>query len=420
MKIFYKCCCGIDVHRSTLKANLRRTGVKGKKDLDEVREFGTMTHELLELADWLKEAGCTHIGVESTGVFWKPLFNILACDFDIILVNAKHYRGIPGHKTDAKDSRWLGNLLQHGLLKASFIPPQHIRDLRDLTRQRRKLIQEKSSVVNRIHKILQDANIKLSSVISDIMGISGREILRMLIHGETDSAKMSECARGRMKTKKKELSYALEGGVTQHHRFMLTQHLKQIEFLEELIMEFNHRIDNHLHGQNVKGEDSSDLVKLLETIPGVERRSAEEIIAEIGTNMNQFPNEGHLSSWAGVCPGNNETGGKRKSGKTTKGSRWLKATLGEIAWAASRTKSTYLSAHYRRIVRRRGKPKSIVAVGHTMLVIAYHMIKHRIPYKELGADYFDKMDEKKLVSNMVKRLKRLGYDIDLDDLKKAA
>lgn len=420
MKVFYNCCCGIDVHRSTLKANLRRTGLKGKKDLDEVRKFGTMTHELVALADWLKEAGCTHIAVESTGVFWKPLFNVLDDDFEIILVNARHYRGIPGHKTDAKDCRWLGELLQHGLLKASFIPPQHIRDLRDLTRQRRKLIQEKSSVVNRIHKVLQDANIKLSSVISNIMGTSGQEMLRLLIKGETDVEKLAECARGRMKTKRTELAEALLGFITPHHCFMLSQHFKQIDFLEDLISDFNHKIRNHVHGHNAKGENFSELIKILETIPGIDRRSAEEILAEIGTNMNQFPSEDHLSSWAGVCPGNNETGGKRKSGKTTKGSRWLKSTLGEIAWAASRTKGTYLSAHYKRIARRRGRKKAIVAVGHTMLVMAYHMIKNRLLFKELGDDYFEKMGKETMARYMVKRLKKLGYQVELDQLKKVA
>ncbi len=419
MKIFYKCCCGMDVHRSIIKANLRRHGVKGKKDLDEVRTFGTMTRDLLALLDWLKEAGCTHIGMESTGVFWKPIFNVLGADFDIILVNARHYRAIPGHKTDAKDCRWLGELLQHGLLKASFIPPQPIRELRDLTRQRRRFIQDKASGVNRIHKVLQDANIKLSSVITDIMGKSGLEMLERLIKGETNAVQIAECARGKMKSKKEQLVYALEGKVTSHHRFMLSKHMKQIQFLEEMVEEFDQRVDEHVKAQ---GEDFAELIPLLITKPGVEKRSAEEVLAEIGADMNQFPNEDHLSSWAGMCPGNNETGGKRKSGKTTKGSRWLRATLGEIAWAASRTKGTYLSAHYKRIARRRGKKKAIVALGHTMLVIMYHIIKQRLPYNELGDDYFNKIDKEKLTKNMVKRLEKLGYEVQLTkkEEKKAA
>lgn len=410
LKVFYKCCCGIDVHRSIIKANLRRVGVKGKNNLNEVRKFGTMTRDLLALADWLKEAGCTHIAIESTGVFWKPVFNILDAYFEVILVNARHYRGVPGHKTDAKDCCWLGELLQHGLLKASFIPPQPIRELRDLTRQRRKLIEDKSSVINRIHKVLQDANIKLSSVITDIMGKSGVDMLERLIKGETDAVEIAECARGKMKAKKEQLVYALEGRVTENNRFLLSQHFKQIKFLEEMIEEFDKQIDKHIKAQ---GEDFCQLVEIVTTLRGTDRRSTEDVLAEIGVDMNQFPTDENLSSWAGICPGNNETGGKRKSGKTTKGSKWLRAALGEMAWAASRTKGTYLSAHYKRIARRRGKKRAIIALAHTMLVIIYHMIKNRLPYNELGDDYFNKMDKEKLKNNMVKRLEKLGYKVDL-------
>lgn len=414
MKIFYNCCCGMDIHRSIIKANLRRTGVEGKPDLNEVRKFGTMTGDLLELADWLKDAGCTHVAMESTGVFWKPVFNILGADFEVILVNARHYRSVPGHKTDARDCRWIGELLQHGLLKASFIPPQPIRELRDLTRHRRRLIQEKSSVVNRIHKILQDANVKLSSVITDIMGKSGKEMLEKIIAGEIDAAKIAECAHGKMKAKKDDLVRALESKVTVHHRFMLSKHLKQIHFLEEMIEEFNQQIDAHVKAQ---GEDFLALIPLLTTIPGVDTCTAKEILAEIGADMNQFPNQDHLSSWAGVCPGNNESAGKRKSAKTTKGSHWLRATLGEISWAASHTKNTYLSAHYKRIARRRGRKKAIVALGHTMLVIIYHMIKNRLPYNELGKEYFNKMDKEKIIKSMVKRIEKIGYKVELSKVE---
>jgi transposase len=419
MRLLYKCCCGLDVHRSFVVANIRRYGIKGKKNLNEVRRFGTMTHDLLELGDWLKEAGCTHIAIESTGVFWKPIFNVLGSEFEIILVNARHCKSLPGRKTDVKDCQWLCELLQHGLLKASFIPPPLIRQLRDLTRQRRQLVGEKTSVVNRIHKVYQDANIKLSSVISDIMSKSGQEMLERIIQGETDVEKLADCARGKMKEKKKELALALEGRVTAHHRFMLSKHLKQLRFLEELIGEFDQQIDQHIQSG---GEDFFALIPLLTTIPGVDKRSAQEVLAEIGADMNQFPNEDHLSSWAGVCPGNNITGGKRKSGKTTKGCVWLKAALGEIAWAASRTKGTYLTAHYRRICRRRSKKIAIVASAHTILVIIYHMIKHRLPYRELGDEYFNKVDKEKIKNSMIKRLEKLGYKVQIQEVveKKAA
>jgi transposase len=278
---------------------------------------------------------------------------------------------------------------------------------------------EKTSVVNRIHKVYQDANIKLSSVISDIMSKSGQEMLERIIQGETDVEKLADCARGKMKEKKKELALALEGRVTAHHRFMLSKHLKQLRFLEELIGEFDQQIDQHIQSG---GEDFFALIPLLTTIPGVDKRSAQEVLAEIGADMNQFPNEDHISSWAGVCPGNNETGGKRKSGKTTKGCVWLKAALGEIAWAASRTKGTYLTAHYRRICRRRSKKIAIVASAHTILVIIYHMIKHRLPYRELGDEYFNKVDKEKIKNSMIKRLEKLGYKVQIQEVveKKAA
>lgn len=410
MKIFHKCCCGMDVHQATITANLRRTGVKGQKDLNEVRVFGTMTRDILALGDWLKEAGCTIIAMESTGVFWKPIFNILGADFKVILANARHVKAIPGKKTDNKDARRIGELLQHDLLKGSFIPPQPIRELRDLTRQRRRLIQNKSRVVNRIHKVLQDANIKLTTVISDIMGKSGMEMIDRLINGETNEVQIAECARGRMKSKKEQIAYALEGKVTPHHRFMLTQQREEIRFLDGMINKFDQQVDEHIQAQ---GENFAQLIPLLTTMKGVDKRSAEDVLAEIGADMDQFPDEYQLSSWAGMCPGNNETGGKRKSGKTTKGSKWLKAALGEMAWAASRTKGTYLSVHYKRIARRRGKKRAIIAVGHTMLVMIYHMIKNRLPYNELGDEYFNKMDKEKLTKTMVKRLEKLGYKVAL-------
>lgn len=421
MKIVYHCCCGMDVHRSTLKANLRRSGVKDRPDMDEIREFGTTTGELLRLSDWLKQEGCTHIAMESTGVFWKPIFNILGSDFEVILVNARHYRGIPGHKTDAKDCRWLGELLEHGLLKASFIPPQPIRELRDLTRHRRRLVEEKTSVVNRVHKVLQDANVKLSSVITNIMGKSGKAMLKKMIEGETDAEVLAQLAHGKMKEKKEQLIQALTSNVTEHHRFMLTILLKQIDFLDQLIEEFNQQIDTHIQAQ---GNDFFELIPLLETIPGVDRRVAQDVVAEMGINMNQFPNPDHLSSWAGLCPGNNESAGKRKSGKTTKGNQWLKGALGEIAWAASHTKATYLSELYRRIAHknRRNSKRAIVAVAHAILVIIYHVIKNRTPYKESVNMDQEKTGNEKLARRMAHQIEKLGFKVELkkEETKKIA
>ncbi|HLP60464.1 MAG TPA: IS110 family transposase [Candidatus Deferrimicrobium sp.] len=410
MKKFYNCCCGMDVHQATIKANLRRYRVMGQADIDEVQTFGTMTQDLQKLKTWLKEAGCSHIAMESTGVFWKPIFNVLGADFEIILVNARHYKAVPGRKTDVEDCQWLAELLQHGLLKGSFIPPQPIRELRDLTRERRNLVEEKTSVVNRIHKVLQDANIKLTTVITDIMGKSGLEMLERLVEGKADTDQIADCARGKMKSKKNQLKDALCGEFTTHHRFLLSHYLDQIRFIEKSIEKLNQHIQAHIEAQ---GKNVSELIPLMTTIRGVNTQSAQEVLAEIGADMNQFPSADHLSSWAGICPGNNETGGKRKNGKTTKGCRWLRATLGEMAWAASRTKGTYLSAQYRRIARRRGKKKAVVAVGHTMLVIIYHMIKHRLSYNELGEDYFNRVDKERLKKVMIKRLEKLGYDVEL-------
>lgn len=416
MEIVIKCCCGLDVHRSSISANLRRKGTRGKKRLDEVRKFGTMTKDLLLLSDWLKEAGCTHVAMESTGVFWKPVFNILENDFEVILVNAKHVKMVPGRKTDTNDCCWLAQLLQHGLLKASFIPPRPIRELRDLTRQRRKLVQERTSVENRIHKVLQDANIKLSSVMSNVMGKSGTEMLNLIVLGITDPEQLAECARGKLKSKKEELKESLEGKISSHHRFLLSQHLKQIRFIDSVVEEYSREIEMKFKEQ---GEDFLALIPLLSTIPGVDSRSSEELIAEIGADMNQFPTAGHLSSWAGVCPGNNESAGKRKSGKTTGGNRWLKATLGEVAWGAGRTKNTYLVEHYGRIKRRRGKKRAIVAVGHTVLVTVYHMIKNRKPYMELGNDFYVKRASNSHKYH-VKKLEKLGYKVVLEKSGSAA
>lgn len=404
MDVIYRCCAGIDVHKRRISVNLLRRGAEGRPDLDEVRTFSTMTRELMALADWLKAEGCTHIAVESTGVYWKPIFNILESEFTILLVNARHIKAVPGRKTDVADCRWIAQLLQHGLLKASFIPPAPIRELRDLTRERRKLIQSRATVINRIAKVLEDANIKLASVASNIVGASGMEMLKAIIAHEEDPEKLADLAKRRLRSKKEELQEALYGRVTDHHRFLLSQYIRQLRFFDEEIHEFDIRIENLMRPFLLE-------LSLLETIPGVGRRTAEQLLSEIGVEMTCFPSDQHLSSWAGVCSGNNESAGKRKSGQTTSGNRWLKSTLTEAAWAVSRTKDTYLAARYRRLAARRGKKRAIMAVGHSILVIVYHILKEKRPYRELGADFLDKQHAEKVKSRLVKRLQGLGYEV---------
>ena len=371
MDVVYRCCAGVDVHKKSIAVNLLRRGIPGKEDLDEVRTFGTMTRNLLEFSEWLAEAGCTNVAMESTGVYWKPIYNILAAaGFEVLLVNAKHIKNVPGRKTDVQDCQWIGQLLQHGLLKGSFIPPEPIRELRDLTRQRKQLVRQRASCIQRIQKVLEDANIKLSSVASDVVGKSGWDMLNRIVAGEGDVEKMADLARGRLKSKRDDLILALEGRVTDHHRFLLRQHMHQIEFLETAIAEYDQRIEEQIR-------PFVEYVPLLDTIPGINQTAAFAIIAEIGANMDQFPNEHHLSSWAGMCPGNNESAGKHRSGKTRHGSKWLRSLLVEIAWAAARTKGTYFSAQFKRLASRRGKKRALIAVAHSILIVIYHVMKER-------------------------------------------
>lgn len=406
MELIYHCCCGIDVHKRNVVANLLRRGVAGAPDLDEVRSFGTMTGDLLELSDWLKQAGCTHVAMESTGVYWKPIFNVLEGGFELLLVNAMHIKTVPGRKTDVQDCQWIAQLLQHGLLEASFIPPQPIRELRDLTRQRRQLVRERSAVINRIQKVLEDANIKLSSVATDVMGKSGWDMIQAIMGGERDPKKLAALARGRLKAKRAELEQALLGRISDHHTFLLGQHRVHLESLNRLINTYNQRIDRQVRPY-------SDHVQRLDTIPGINEIGAKEIIAEIGVDMDQFPDQHHLASWAGMCSGNNRSAGKQKGGKTTKGSRWLRATLGEAAWGAARTKHTYLQTRFRRLASRRGNKRAIVAVGHQLLTIAYFIIKGQTTYEELGEDFYDVNRLPHLKRYFTRRLERLGFDVHI-------
>jgi transposase len=412
MEIIYSCCCGLDVHAKTVVACLIKQGKK------EVRTFSTMTDDLLGLLDWLVKEGCSHAAIESTGVYWKPVFNILEGSIEVLLVNARHYKGIPGRKTDVKDCEWLGDLLRHGLLKASFIPPPEIRELRELTCYRQGLVKELATIANRVQKLIESANIKLGQVATDVLGVSGRLMLRALAAGETDAEKMSEFARRRMRNKKPELKRALEGRLTKSQRWVLSELLTRYEEVEAAIKRVEKQIDEEV--SDCADPFVSKAVERLETIPGVGERVAEIIVSEIGVNMSRFPSAGHLSSWAGMCPGNNESAGKRKSGKTTKGSIYLREALVQAAWAASHTKNTYLSAQYRRLAKRLGKKKALVAVGHSLLVMVYHVLARQVSYQELGADYFDKQNLEGQRKRLIDRLEATGLKVTVEEVQNAA
>jgi transposase len=405
MQVMHERCAGLDVHKKTVVACVLIPDGQGGW-CQETRTFGTMTADLLALADWLLACGCTHVAIESTGDYWKPVFNILEGTCEVLLVNAQHVKAVPGRKTDVKDAAWLAELLQHGLLRASFIPPVAQRELRDLTRYRSTCIQERVTLINRVQKLLEDANIKLAAVASDIMGVSGRAMLTALVAGHTDPQALADLAKGRLRSKREPLAKALEGRVKPHHRFVLTELLCQVDSLDETIARFDAQI------QEICGPFEA-AVGLLDTIPGVARHTAEMIVAEIGTDMTRFPSADHLTSWAGVAPGNYESAGKKAPGKTRKGNRFLRTVLVQAAHAAARTKGTYLSAQYRRLSTRRGKTRAIMAVAHSMLVMAYDMIQRQEPYREAGADFFDRLQPEDTARRLVKRLEHLGYRVTL-------
>ncbi|HEV2126649.1 MAG TPA: IS110 family transposase [Chloroflexota bacterium] len=442
MEITYTHAAGLDVHKKTVVACCLTPGLKGKPQ-KEIRTFGTTTQDLLALADWLTNKGITHVAMESTGEFWKPVYNILEANFTILVVNAQHIRNVPGRKTDVKDAEWITDLLRHGLLRGSFIPPLPQRDLRDLTRQRTNLVQDRARVVNQLQKVLEWANLKLASVVSDIMGVSARAMLAAIVGGEGDQGVLAALAQGRLRTKQAELERALEGHLRPHHRFMLAQHLMHIDFLEEQIASFDRQIATYIEVQTppvtssasdsppptaAPSTDEADwaavplttavpwaeAVTLLDTAPGIGRTVAEMIIAEVGTDMRRFPSEAHLSSWAKVSPGNHESGGKRYTGKTGRGSRWIRSALVQAAHAAVRTKDSHLAAVYRRLVVRRGHKKAIMAVAHRLLVAIYYMLKHREPYREVGAAPRSNHAKRRLVERMQRRIEQLGYTVKLE------
>jgi transposase len=373
MRIVYQNVAGLDVHKKTVVAALIVQDAQGGWQQASQR-FGTMTADLLALADWLTVHGVTHVAMESTGEYWKPVFNLLEADFEVLLVNAQHVSKVPGRKTDQSDAEWLAELLQHGLLKASFIPPVGQRELRELTRFRTSFVRERATLANRLQKVLESANIKLASVASDVLGVSGRAMLAAVIEGRATPEQMATLAKGRLRAKRDELAKALEGRVKPHHRFVLIELLCQIDSLDETIARFNEQIEAY-------SRPFETAVTLLDTIPGVARATAEAIVAEIGADMSRFPSADHLASWAGVAPGNNESAGKRRSGRTRQGNKPLGAVLNQAAHAAARTKNTYLAAQDHRLAARRGKKKAIVAVMHSILVMAYHMIQRQQPYQ---------------------------------------
>jgi transposase len=401
MQVVYERCCGLDVHKKTVVACIITAQSK------QIRTFGTMTKELLRLSDWLSQNQVSHVAMESTGVYWKPIYNLLEEAFEVLLVNAKHIKAVPGRKTDVKDAEWIAELLRHGLLRASFIPERPQRELREVVRYRRRLIQERSQVVNRIQKVLEGANIKLGSVASDIVGASGLMMLRAIAEGEDDPRVLADMAKGKLRDKLSDLREALDGLVGSHQRFMLKSQLRHLDFLDEEIA----RVDQEVAERVSPFEDA---IARIDGIPGVGRRNAEEIVAEIGTDMSRFPTAAHLASWAKVAPGNNESAGKRKSGRTGKGNPWIKSALIEAVKAASRTKDKYLPAQYRRLAARRGKKRASVAVAHTILNSIYYMLSDGLPYHELGGNYFDERNRYSIVKRSVRRIERLGYRVTLE------
>jgi transposase len=490
MELLYQRCCGLDIHKKMLVACLIIVTADGKRH-KEIRSFRTVTQDLLQLLDWLKAADCTHVAMEATGVYWKPIYNILEGHFELLVVNAQHIKAVPGHKTDVHDAEWIADLLQHGLLKSSFIPSTEQRELRDLTRYRTTLVEERVRAVNRLQKTLEDTNLKLGDVVSDILGKSGRAILDALLAGERDPRVLADLARGRLKAKRAQLEEALVGTLKPHHCFMLTQHLGHIDLLDKAIARMGAEIEARMGpllapepeqspsdsqsepepspvdcqpepeqspsdsqpepepspvNQQPEPEQSpsdsqsepepspvdcqpepeqspltwAQAVVLLCSIPGISQRAAEGILAEIGLQMSRFKSAKHLASWAGMCPGNHESAGKRMSGKTNKGSPWLRKLLVQAAHAAGRTKDTYLSAQYGRLAARRGKKKATIAVGHSLLVIIFHVLQEQKPYQELGGNFFDQQERQRLEKRLVQRLEKLGYEVSLEPVTHAA
>jgi transposase len=400
---------GLDVHLKGIQCAVRCRQDSGML-LTEVRTFGTMTRDLRALADYLQGLGVTHVAMEATGVFWKPVWNVLEGRFTLLLVNPRHLKKVPGRKTDVSDAEWIAQLLQWGLLRGSFVPARALRNVRDLTRHRAQLAGEHTRVVNRIHKLLEDANIKLGAVASDVLGTSGRKMLRALLNGETDVQKLANLALGALRLKIPQLQLALDGNCTEHHRYVLKHLLSHLGYLESQTQEFSHRI-----AQELQALLPAEARRRLDDVPGVNTTTIENVIAEIGVDMSIFPDEHHLASWCGLCPGNEESGGRRLRSRTRQGNRWLRRALAEAAWAASKAKKSYFKAQFRRLSARRGRKRALVAVAHSLLGTIYHILRNEVEYQDLGVDYFDKLEPERLRRSLVKRLQGLGYDVVLSE-----
>lgn len=454
MQVIYTRCCGIDIHKKIIVACLLIASAQGVQK--EIQTFGTMLQDLYRLRDWLKAKQCQAVAMESTGVYWRPVWNVLEGEMELLLVNAQHMKAVPGRKTDIKDAQWIADLLQHGLLRASFVPPRPQRELRELTRYRSSLVAERARLVNRIHKVLEDTNLKLTSVVTDITGKSGRAILNALLQGEQDPQVLAELARGRMREKREQLAQAVQGTLSAHHRFLLKSQLGQLDFFDRQLAELDQEVAQRLGipsgpddpapsagsaTQEAASQERADaevaaevtggpeplspvperplsrrpaqVIGILDEITGINVRIGEIVVAEVGTLVDRFPTEAHLCSWAGLCPAAKISAGKRLSSKTGKGNRWLRQALIEAAQAAARSKGTFLGALYQRLRKRMGHQKAIVALAHRMLVIIYHLLKEQQPYRELGPDHAEEQADEASKRWALRRLEQLGYQVTL-------
>jgi transposase len=405
MQVMHERCAGLDVHKKSVYGCVLwfdENGIKQK----QVRRFGTVTSELLRLVDWLVQHQVTHVAMEATGVYWRPVWTVLDGHVELMLVNPQHVKALPGRKTDVQDCEWLAELLQHGLLRGSFVPPTQIQDLRDLTRYRVELTQAQNRAANRIQKVLEQANIKLSSVASDTLGVSGQQMIEAIIAGEQDAESLANLAQKRLRQRIPELQQALTGRVRAHHRFLLKEHLDEWKLLAEKIRRIEHEIDRLM-------TPFEQAVTLWRTIPGINRVTACSLVAEIGVDMKQFPTADHLASWAGVCPGQNESAGKRRPATTRNGNRWLRRTLCQAAWAASHKKNSYFSGQFKRIAARRGAKRALIAVAHALLIVVYTILTRHSSYQELGGDYLERIHKDQLQKYYIRRLQRLGLTVSV-------